>query len=220
MRIFIAAVAAVSLTGTNAQTVRVAGILDRWDAWSFALDTVTPGCIAGEQPCDEDQTPPQSYTGYREAARISVVGDATVIGTSIKELTLTQSREVSIPMAGGKYGTLTVSGLRWTLNDGKFRQGPGAFARCSTVAPACLVTAAAIQDPAIDSPLDFDGIPRNFPIQFGATLLNQHPAFTADAGDLSAISVDVAASQPQFPPTSSIFNAATLGHFTLAVEKE
>jgi len=220
MRVFIAVFALLGLSAAGGQTMRVTGMLDRWDAWSFALDTTTPGCIAGEKPCNEEQTPPQSYTGYLPAISIPVEGYATITGASITELTLTQNREVSIQMAGGRYGKLRLSGLRWTLKDDKFRQEPGAFAKCSATASACLVNAAAIQDPAIDSPLDFDGIPNDFPIQFGATLLNRHPAFTADAGDLTAISVNVASSQPQTSPTSTIFNAATLGHFTLAVEEK
>ena len=213
----------MALTGvfpSNAISARVTGVLDQWHLWSFDTDTITAACIAGESPCDESQVSPDPFSGLFVPIDIPVQGEAKLADRTVVALTLVQTREVSLPIADGRHGELTLSGLSWTLENGSFQQAAGAFAECSTLAPVCRVIAAAILDPAIDSPLNFDGIPQNFPIQFGALLLNQRPAFRADVHDGGFISIRVASNQPQVLPTSTIFNAATIIRFSLTIAQE
>ena len=135
-------------------------------------------------------------------------------------MTLEQTVPLTLPISDGDYGALTVSGLEWTLQDGALRQQPGATAKCTTMSPVCKFISSAVHDPETDSPFDFDGIVRDFPIQFGALLLDVHDPFTADASNPDAISVTVSSSQPMIPPSSNIFNSAAIFHFTLRVEPE
>jgi hypothetical protein len=208
-----------TLFTSDALAARVTGTLDQWSLWSFDTNTIQAACIAGESPCDETQVPPSPFAGSSIPINIPVEGKVSFAAGEVRELTLIQSRQVVLPIAGGSHGELTLSGIRWTLSNGMLLQAPGAFAECSTMAPVCRVLAAAIQDPAIDSPLDFDGIPKNFPIQFGALLLNLRPPFRADMDDDGDLFIETASSQPQSSPTSTIFNSAAVFRFSLTVSQ-
>jgi hypothetical protein len=203
-----------------ASAARVTGQLDRWALWSFDTDTIQADCIAGESPCDETQVPPSNFSGPATQITIPVEGNVRFLEGIVLNLTLIQSRQVTLPIADGSHGALSLSGLRWILSNGLLIQQPGAFAQCSTSSPVCRVIAASIQSSEVDSPLNFDGIPANFPIQFGALLLNRRPAFQAIAGKDGHLSIDAASSQSQSLPTSKIFNAASVAHFRLTDYEE
>jgi hypothetical protein len=214
--IFIAVSFVLTLILTSrALANRVTGSLDQWDLWSFETNTVEPECIAGESPCGETDVPPDSFSGPSNPIDIPVEGYAELSGREILGIALTQSEEVVLPIAGGRHGELTLSGIRWSLSDGRLTQVPGAFAKCSTMAPVCRVIAAAIQDPATASPLDFNGIPKNFPIQFGALLLNSRPSLRTKTSDEGEIIIEAASSQPQSIPKSPVFNSAAVVRFRL-----
>jgi hypothetical protein len=214
----IAALAAFTLIAANASEVRVSGVLDRWDVYSFATDTQASRCDPVENPCTESQVRPRGISRARLPLAIPVTGRATIVGADITALTLRLSKPVTLTFAGDRHGEMTLAGLVWNLRDGIFEQARGTSVRCPAGGTLCRIYSAAIAGPPDDSPLHFDGIPAGFPIRYGALLLDAHRAFSSTARDRNSISVSVTSSQRQASPNFRAFNAASFVHFTLAAE--
>jgi hypothetical protein len=220
MKLLTAALTVFGLVLTNVQaansdTIRVRGVLDRWDVWTIETETSMSGCIAGFQACSETDVPPDSYSGGDDPTQISVEGEISIVDGHLDSLDLVQTQKAEISIKDAKYGKFTISGLHWTLMGNKFVQMPGAISRCSNNNPVCIVNAKSIQDSALDSPFDFDGIPKDFPIQFGAVLLDYHPAVKLERLESGKLSITTSSNQPMSLPVSTIFNSASIFHFTI-----
>lgn len=209
--------------GSSVHADTVSGTLDDWKMWHFASEMAAYGCIPIASPCNETERPAGPFFGPEPARpSIAVAGAIEIQDDQLVALELEQVEPVSYPIAGGEAAdVMHLAGLRWRLIDGRMQQIGPAEVSCQTGAsPGCIVVAKQLADPdGSDSPLDFDGIPKDFEIQLGALKLDVHDALAFKQTNSGDIALQVTSHSPSSSRmTGSLFNAAALVHFTLSMD--
>ena len=198
--------------------------MDAWGVWHVANDLIGFGCVPDANTCSETAVEAEPFIGPKPAkVKIPVEGTIEFDGDDVTQLTLVQSRPVSLPVATSfdRGGNIMIEGLAWELIDGNLAQVSNASVKCdSSAGPGCRAHAKRLSSPGTeDSPFDFDGIPLNFPIQLGALVLNEHAPIVVTRNGKKDISVAVASHSPSTAKAGPLFNAATVAHFNLKTTK-